>query len=79
MCTKDFSQLIYSSHIQEDFIFKLIIHHSTFSNSLKTGGIYLGKYIFIDKSVLGAKESNMSEEYINKMLDNDKLEKKNVK
>lgn len=79
MYTKDFSQLIYSSHIQEDFIFKLRIHHSTFSNSLKTGGIYLGKYIFTDKPVLGAKESNMSEEYINKMLDNDKLEEKNVK
>lgn len=61
MYTKDFSQLIYSSHIQEDFIFKLRIHHSTFSNSLKTGGIYLGKYIFTDKPVLGAKESNMSE------------------
>ena len=48
--------------IQKIFlIFKLRIHHSTFSNSLKTGGIYLGKYIFTDKPVLGAKESNMSE------------------
>src|SRR2546421_161001 len=53
--------------------------NSTFSNSLKTGGIYLGKYIFTDKPVLEAKESNMSEEDINKMLDNDRLEEKNVK
>lgn len=28
MYTKDFSKLIYSSYIQEDFIFKLKIHHS---------------------------------------------------
>ena len=46
MYTKDFSKLIYHSHIQEDFIFKLKIHHSIFSNSLKKGRLYLDKYIF---------------------------------
>src|SRR5438876_2246478 len=45
MYTKYFSNLIYYSHIQEDFIFKLKIHHSIFSNSLKKGALYLGKYI----------------------------------
>jgi len=60
MYTKDFSELIYSSHIQEDFIFKLRIHHSIFTNSLKTGAIYLDKYIFTDKPIVGVKESNMS-------------------
>jgi hypothetical protein len=79
MYTKDFSNLIYSSHVQEDFIFKLKIHHSIFSNSLKKGALYLGKYIFSDKPIVGAKESNMSEKEINVMLDKDRLEEKNVK
>lgn len=79
MYTKDFSNLIYYSHVQEDFIFKLKIHHNIFSNSLKKGGIYLGKDIFYDKPIVGAKENNMSVEDINIMLDKDRLEEKNVK
>jgi len=79
MYTKDFAELIYSSHIQEDFIFKLRIHHTIFTKSLNTGAIYLGKYVFTDKPVIGAKESNMSEEEINILLDKDKLEENNIK
>jgi hypothetical protein len=79
MYTKDFTELIYSSHIQEDFIFKLKIHHSIFSNSLKSGAIYLGKYVFSDKPVIGAKENDMSEKEISIMLDKDRLEVKNTK
>ena len=79
MYTKDFSKLIYHSHIQEDFIFKLKIHHSIFSNSLKKGRLYLDKYIFSDKPVIGAEESNMSEEEISRILDKDRLKEKNVK
>lgn len=74
MYTKDLSELIYSSNIQEDFIFKLKIHYSLFSNSLKTGAVYLGKYVFTDKPVVGAKESNMSEADINLILDKDRAE-----
>nr|QDG01231.1 GIY-YIG endonuclease [Scytalidium sp.] len=74
MYTKDLSELIYSSNIQEDFIFKLKIHYSFLSNSLKTGGAYLDKYVFTDKPVVGAKESNMSIEDINLMLDKDRFE-----
>lgn len=74
MYTKDLSELIYSSNVQEDFIFKLKVHHSIFSNSLKTGAVYLGKYVFTDKPIIGAKESNMSETDINFMLDKDRLE-----
>ena len=74
MYTKDLSELVYSSNIQEDFIFKLKVHHSIFSNSLKTGAVYLGKYVFTDKPIVGAKESNMSETDINFMLDKDRLE-----
>jgi len=74
MYTKDLSELIYSSNIQEDFIFKLKVHHSIFSNSLKTGAVYLGKYVFTDKPIIGAKESNMSETDINFMLDKDRSE-----
>src|SRR5207247_7912992 len=65
MYTKDFSQLIYYSHIQEDFIFKLRIHHSTFSNSLKTCRIYLEKYIITDNYVIVTKKSIMFKEVIN--------------
>lgn len=70
MYTKNFSELIYSSctfafakpkaKVQEDFIFKLRIHHNNISKSLKTGELYLGKYIFTDKPVLGVKEIKMS-------------------
>lgn len=69
MYTKDLSELIYSSDIQEDFIFKLGIHHSTFSNSLRTGEIYLNRYIFTNKPVIGAKFNNMSEIEIKIMLE----------
>lgn len=79
MYTKDLSKLISSSNIQEDFIFKLKVHHSIFSNSLKTGAVYLGKYVFTDKPVVGAKESNMSETDINFMLDKDRSELKKSK
>ena len=79
MYTKDLSELIYSSNIQEDFIFKLKIHYSFFSNSLKTGAVYLGKYIFTDKPVVGAKESNMSEADINFILDKDRSELQKTK
>lgn len=54
MYTKYLSELIYSSYIQEDFIFKLRIHHSIFSKSLKTGEYYLDKYIFTDKPLVGS-------------------------
>jgi len=73
MYTKNFSNLIYFSHVQEDFIFKLRIHYSIFSGSLKSGVPYLGKYVFSDKPILGAKENNMSLEDVNAMLDKDRL------
>lgn len=56
MYTKDFSRLISFLNIQEDFVFKLKIHYSTISNSLKTGAPYLDKYIFIDKPIVRAKK-----------------------
>lgn len=74
MYTKDFSELIYSSDVQEDFIFKLRIHHSIFSKSLKTGAYYLDKYVFTDKPVVGAREINMSATDVGIMLDKDRLE-----
>ena len=74
MYTKDLSELIYSSDTQEDFIFKLRVHYSIFSNSLKTGAYYLDKYIFTDKPIVGARESNMSLTDVNIMLDKDRLE-----
>ncbi len=74
MYTKDFSELIYSSDIQEDFIFKLRIHHSVFSKSLDTGVCYLNKYIFTDKPFVGAKETNMSATDVCTMLDKDRRE-----
>jgi len=79
MYTKDFSELIYSSHIQENFIFKLRIHYMYISNSLKTGAAYLDKYVFTDKPIIGVRESNMSETDINTMLEKDRLEVKSIK
>jgi hypothetical protein len=74
MYTKDLKELIYSSDVQEDFIFKLRIHHTIFSKSLKTGASYLDKYVFTDKPYVGARETNMSERDVRIMLDNDRLE-----
>jgi hypothetical protein len=77
MYTKDLSELIYYSDVQEDFIFKLKIHHTIFTRSLKTGTYYLDKYVFTDKPILGVKENNYSIVEINKMLDKDRLEVQN--
>jgi hypothetical protein len=74
MYTKDFAELIYSSDVQVDFIFKLRIHHTVFSKSLNTGAYYLDKYIFTDKPFVGAKETNMSVTDVCTMLDKDRLE-----
>lgn len=74
MYTKDLSELIYSSYIQEDFIFKLRIHHSIFSKSLKTGAYYLDKYVFTDKPLVGVRETGMSVTDVCIMLDKDRLE-----
>ncbi len=74
MYTKNKSELIYWSDVQEDFIYKLGVHHSSFSSSLKTGAIYLNKYIFTDKPFLDVKISDMSEIDIKNMLDKDRLE-----
>jgi len=79
MYTKDFAELIYSSDVQEDFIFKLRIHHSMFSKSLKAGAYYLDKYVFTDKPVVGARESNTSVTDIGIMLDKDRLEIQKIK
>src|SRR6266516_2087912 len=76
MYTKNFYELIYSSDIQEDFIFKLKIHHNIFSKSIKSGTIYLDKYIFTDQPVEGAKICNISEGDIIAMLEKDRLEVK---
>ena len=79
MYTKDLSELIYSSYVQEDFIFKLRIHHSIFSKSLNTGAYYLDKYVFTDKPVVGARENSMTVTDVNTMLDKDRLEIQNTK
>ena len=75
--TKDYSRLIYYSEIQEDFIYKLHVHYSTFSKYLDTNTFYLEKYAFTSKPVANALITNMSLVEINNMLDNDRLEMNN--
>ena len=77
MYIKDFSKLIYYSNIQEDFIFKFKIHYTIFSDSIKNGSIYLGKYIFTDRPRKGAKICIMSDNDLLSMLEKDRLEIKN--
>lgn len=79
MYTKDLSELVYFSNVQEDFIFKLGIHHSIFSKSLSTGSYYLDKYVFKNKPVLYAKENKMSVRDLNSMLNKDRLNIQNTK
>lgn len=76
MYTKDLSKLIYSSDKQEDFIFNLRIHYSIFNRSIRTGAVYLGKYIFTDKPVQGAKECNMTMVDVLNLLEKDRLEER---
>lgn len=76
MYTKDFSELIYFSNTQEDFIFNLKIHHSIFSSSIKEGSVYLDKYIFTDEPVQGSKDSQYTREEVLSLLNKDRLEVK---
>lgn len=73
MYNKDKSKLIYSSDIREDFIFKLGIHHSTFTRCLLKEELYLDKYIFSDIPIIGAKESNLSLEEVYNILSIDRI------
>jgi len=77
MYTKDFSKLIYSSYIQEDFIFKLKIHHSIINNN----SVYLDKYVFTHQPVFSetAQNCNLSIEDVIIMLDKERLEEKGKK
>lgn len=75
MYTKDFSKLIYSSSIQEDFIFKLKIHHSIINNN----SVYLDKYIFTNQPIESAQSCNMGIEDVITMLDKERLEEKGKK
>ena len=75
MYTKDFSKLIYWSPLQEDFIFKLKIHHSIINNN----SIYLNKYIYSNQFIEKVENSNMNIEDIITMLKKDKLEVKGKK
>ena len=74
MYTKDLSELIYYSNVQEDYTLKLGIHYTTFKNCLKTGKAYLDKYIFTAKPILDSKNSCMKEEKLNSILIKDRLE-----
>ncbi len=78
MYTKDKSLLIYSSDKQEDFIFKLGIHHSIFNRSINKGETYLDKYIFTDQLIKEAEISNMSEAEVFVLLEEDRRTVKEV-
>lgn len=72
MYTKDKSKLMFSSCIREDFIFKLGIHHSTFSKCITKDVDYLDKYIFTDVPIMEAKDSNLTVEEVRSILDIDR-------
>lgn len=72
MYTNNFSKQIYSSYIQEDFIFKLKIHHSI----INSNSVYLGKYIFTNQSVEGVANCSMNIEDVITKLDKERLEEK---
>lgn len=72
MYTKDKSVLIYSSDKQEDFIFKLGIHHTIFNRSITKGDTYLNKYLFTDQLLKEAEISNMSEAEVFVLLEEDR-------
>lgn len=76
MYTKDLTELIYSSDTQEDFIFNLKIHHSIFSDSISKGTVYLGKYVFTNQPVEGAKNCPKTTEEVLALLEQDRLEEK---
>lgn len=79
MYNSDYSKLIYSSDITEEYIFKLGIHHNTLTRCLKNKELYLGKYRFSDKPVVTAIESDLSLKDINNILDIDRTDIQNAK
>jgi len=79
MYTKDYKKLIYYSDNQEDFIFNFNIHYTTIKDSIKTGKLYLNKYIFTDIPILNTynfNNENISIEEIKTMLDKDRTDYK---
>lgn len=76
MYNKDCTELIYSSSTQEEFIFKLNIHHSTLSNCLITREFYLDKYIFTNEPIAKAIDKNLTLLEVKIMLDKDRSELK---
>lgn len=69
MYTKDLSKLIFSSTIQEDFIFKLGIHHSI----INSDAVYLDRYVFTDQPIEGVGSSNLSLAEVFTQLEKDRL------
>lgn len=76
MYTEDKSQLIFYSDKQEDFIFRLGIHHSIFKRSVSNDAVYLGKYIFTDYLIEGVKSANLTEAEVFMMLEKDRIAEK---
>jgi len=73
MYNKDFSKLIYSSSNQEEFIFKLKIHHSIITDSMNTGSLYLNKYVFTNQPVFSAVSTNLSLDNVLTLLEKERL------
>lgn len=75
----DCSKLLYHSDVKEDFIFKLGVHHSTFTKCIDKGELYLGKFLFSDKPILTAIDSELSIDEVLNLLDLERAKIKDIK
>lgn len=72
MYNKDKTVLMYSSDSFKDLLSSLGIRHFSIIGAIRTGSLYLGKYIFTSVPILTAEPGNYSEEKIISMLTEDR-------
>nr|ATI20540.1 hypothetical protein [Juglanconis juglandina] len=72
MYNADKTVLIFSSNSFKDLYLKFGVWHQAIINAIRTGSLYLGKYIITTVPILTAKSGNFSEEDIIAMLAEDR-------
>lgn len=72
MYNKDKTVLIYVANSFRDLYLNFDIRHFSIIDSVRTGSLYLGKYVFSSVPILTAEPGNLSEEEIKSKLKEDR-------
>lgn len=74
MYNSSYTVLYFSSDKQIDFIRKLNIHHTTFTKCLNNNLVYLNKYFFTRKPIIGASNTTLTILELSTQLKLDRIE-----